>query len=1512
MRRCRFYLHGRPSQFLTDLYGALEERNPNLGMIHDILKDNDVIQQYNGKMFLYQGEDSSIALNHARRVNRRYPNLIEYEYKGQTTNKFGKGLNEKYTFKINASVLNSIKNMTFPEDIQEIYTEEASAAAEKQQRDMKIADQSLSENVRRENTSENKNTFAKEETKSESQRKAEKLKRNFKNVGVDVRVEYTNNLAPDVSADITGTGPRSADVRVSNRYFKEDDIYHEFGHAYIDLLGLKNPLIKQALKQLKGSFIESTVIDSYPNLKGAKLQKEILATAIGVEGAKIENKNPSKLQIIFNKIFRAIGKMLGIGQNAAAQLAEQMFAGEMQSEHFVGNISGFTQESKDSNKLQKKIDDVKIYTRQLKKIAENRDDSASKARAESLEETLENIKSLEDFVSFIDISAKVTSNIANKYNLLEKKLKEGEQLDSKDMADVSELNQYIRGFDILEGLETLFYEEAATMVKRTTSFDSTYDKLGAVVRQRRALEAQYIRIIIPAQADFLTPYISQEVNDDIESLIQNIREQEDIDAQVVAANRHLDTKDLKYIALKKALKENRTTEDEYKQEVVDLTIEQLEKSKAHKDKLIEILTRAHRDKTKFSFWMDPVVYSNDSAIQLFALAVKDALYKGDEKSRDYTYEVQELYNDFTKGVSGVNNVQKLYSEMLEFVTTWVRDENGTYKQIERAALIQDIDMNKYQKSKQAAIEKAKNETYFRERKDFESEELFEQYLNSIDSYTGKDGKVVYRAQTRKELYNLTRKAFGQAMGAWREKNSVPIPGAQAIMSKHESKIAAIYKKISPLKKKVNAETITDLELDELNSLEIELSNLENWRQTNYYVNPRHPDSLTPKGSLIKPSQGEKMSGNRKRADYSNPKYAAIMSDPRKKKFYEGMSKIYKDSQDKLGTAASQLGKNSFNDMSYMLPSIRKIDKDRAIEQGILATGKEWWIDGLDMTETDKHIYGQEWETIGGRERKTVPALYTNAVDAKDVSLDLTASILQFAAMANTYEAKASIQGQVQTMVDIIESRQTDLTSPSGIKIINQLAKGLGIEQPRSKEGYETNNFKHLVSFLDQNYYDQKTIKKQFSALGKTFELNKISGKLAGYTAMNALSFNLLQAFNQSVLDNIIGWSEAAAGQFIDRKSSIKGKQKYWAEGGAIADLGKMAPTSFVGQLNDEYDMIQGNFKDNVGKNKTGSAAKKLFTSDALFFLQHGAEHEVQVSRGLGMLDFMKAKDKDGNQLKNPDGSDMTMLDAHSQVNGRLKIDDRVANFDKMRYINRLHGINKRTNGVYNDFDSAHLKRHWYGKLLMLFRGWMVPGYRRRFGHYETWHADHELGALTQGTYITFYKMLRDSLKTRSSQYKNMSELEKQNIRRVSTEIYALAGTLLLGLAGAALIDPDDDEPNSWALNFLLYQNRRLQAELMFYVNPEETWRLLKSPTATVRPVENIFAFALSTLENIYYFGMGNAGGLVADKTIYYQRKSGANKKGELKWDNKLYKAVPALKGIINSKTPGEAIKWFNM
>ena len=362
----------------------------------------------------------------------------------------------------------------------------------------------------------------------------------------------------------------------------------------------------------------------------------------------------------------------------------------------------------------------------------------------------------------------------------------------------------------------------------------------------------------------------------------------------------------------------------------------------------------------------------------------------------------------------------------------------------------------------------------------------------------------------------------------------------------------------------------------------------------------------------------------------------------------------------------------------------------------------------------------------------------------------------------------------------------------------------------------------------------------------------------------------------------------------------------------------MAPTSFLGQINEMYDMVQGTFEDAIGKNVTGTKVKKLFTTDALFFLQHGAEHELQVSRGLAMLSFTKAKDKDGKQIKNKDGSNMTMLDAHKKDSkGRVRLDPKVANFDKMTFMNRLHGINKRTNGVYNDFDKMHLKRLWHGKLWMLFRGWMMPGYRRRFGHGsfltsagQKWHVDQELGTLTQGTYITFWGGLVDSIMKRRNAFADMTTLEKQNLKRTLIEVvaFATAAAILLALS----TDDDDDKENNYAINFLLYQARRLQTELGAYtpiLGTMEIFRLLEAPTATLRPIDRTFDFVNSTFKNILYFGTG--GNLVDEKHIYYQRNSGPNKRGEFKWDNKLRRLVPGLNGLEKSKTPEEMVKWFN-
>jgi hypothetical protein len=235
----------------------------------------------------------------------------------------------------------------------------------------------------------------------------------------------------------------------------------------------------------------------------------------------------------------------------------------------------------------------------------------------------------------------------------------------------------------------------------------------------------------------------------------------------------------------------------------------------------------------------------------------------------------------------------------------------------------------------------------------------------------------------------------------------------------------------------------------------------------------------------------------------------------------------------------------------------------------------------------------------------------------------------------------------------------------------------------------------------------------------------------------------------------------------------------------------------------------------------------------------------------------------------------------------------------------MHGLNKRTNGVYNDFDKAHLKRTWYGKAVLLFRGWMVPGKRRRYGHGEVWHIDQEMGTITQGTYITFYKLLRESIIKLQNQYPTLTEIEKQNVRRTMVELGAYLSTIAIFMA----LSMDDDEEKNYATTFILYQARRLQTELGAFSNPREALRLVQSPSASIRPIENAVHLFDAIWKNGLYFSSG--GNLIDEKHIYYQRTQGKFDKGDLKIQKSIEKMIPAVSAFEKSKNPQDALNWFN-
>ena len=261
--------------------------------------------------------------------------------------------------------------------------------------------------------------------------------------------------------------------------------------------------------------------------------------------------------------------------------------------------------------------------------------------------------------------------------------------------------------------------------------------------------------------------------------------------------------------------------------------------------------------------------------------------------------------------------------------------------------------------------------------------------------------------------------------------------------------------------------------------------------------------------------------------------------------------------------------------------------------------------------------------------------------------------------------------------------------------------------------------------------------------------------------------------------------------------------------------------------------------------------------------------------------------------------------------GKMSVDPRVDNFNRRDFIARMHGIARRTNQTKGDMAHTQLSRRFLGKLLGLFRGWAVPGYRRRYGHgtigdMERAQVDEELGTVAQGMYISFWNYIIRSFEKMSvrAAYSDSNIIEQQNIKRSLVEFGQMAAASIMI---SALLNIDDDD-ETWLTNFLLYQAKRYQSEVLQWTpvfGTAELLRIVKSPTATVSP----FTKGLKLLKQVAYEG-GHKLGITPDEFIFYQRRAGKYEKGDRRIEKMFMDIFPVFRGFSKTGSPREAYKWF--
>lgn len=1456
---CRFqyYNNGVKRKLYEELYHYMDNTIPEektTESVYKILRANGIAVRSRGDIYLNQAnvEHSLLEID---RINTEYPGLLNTQYIKMTPETAYSKAAPLHVLNINEYILQqiptrSLETADFISDDQTEIDQYVRLVAGKENTD----DYYLSEKARQENVSD-QSRFS--DMEKEDVERLEKvvvhLKESFATAGVTVDVEYDTEL--DVIADVK-PGEVNPIVTINPNKVKKDTAYHEFGHIYIDMLGVNDPIVSAAIEQLKNSYLYKQVQERYPELTGERLDKEVLATAIGIEGAKIVRKNPTPLQQLINRIMRAFGKLFGIKPNAAAIIAEEMFAKKLRAEKMLNPLSPYAQQSKDQQNFTEIIQNLKVrISSEIYETEQLPTQEREKTiyRLQRLKEGLDKVNRIEDLVKFVDAMGDSLAAAYTEYErIMDLPLEERASLEN--MNSMYKIKTELDALNVMQSIKrVMLVKEKEGKILDQGNFDTMEARVQSILNTALVLDKKFSDDIIPIMAQSLVGYHNKSLDPQLQAQIDNARRYK--------RTQGLDTSTIEYKELQKRHKDGDLTNKQFLDEKVKLKVEQLKnKMIPNYGAIVKQLRAAHKDKSAFSYWLDPLIYSSDTTIQLFVKAVQDAELRKNDMTRIFKSQLSNQYEKFTAGMSDFD-IAALNDDLLEEVTI---------RGMKRLAIVNPIDQDKYNNDKKAFIRELNIKYGQPTRKEGQTKEDF---------------NANYAAWILSNNYKKVRAEEAK----WDKKNSEPIDTWRAELKILREKIKNSRKKRAKLK----AQDKQDSDAYMMETMK--LKELISFKSHNYDT-----ASDSPRRDWVRP----------KKDIYTNSKYTKIQNTPRLKEYYDFILEEFQKAHKMIGV--NRMDKNPWDEFTYLMPSYRKEEIDRAKEQGVYTALKDKLKDTFTITETNDEY--STYDQNSGDINKRVPVYGVNRVESKHISKDIGSSLYRFRHMAHNYQAKSELVGQVMLFRDIIKEQDTLFTNAGGIEYIQKTAESMGFKLPLLKEG-ESYKFKHIDEWIDMVMYGEYELKQNFNILNQEISGTRLVGALNTFTAINALAFNMLQGTNQVILDNLSMMQESVAGEFMSKSNLAWAKAKYWGEGAAISDLGRFDPKTKLGKALEYFDALT-EFTDHEGNKLVGSRLRKAFDTGNLLFVQQAAEHELSTTRMLGLMDSLKGKLKDsnGNVIKNEKGEDANLYDLLViDKDGVMSVDPRVDNFNRLDFIGLIQGLSRRTNQTKGKMHSSMLSRRAHGKLVMLFRSWLLPGLRRRYGHGgftgSTIHVDEELGAVTQGMYISFWNMMTESVSNVTlpwTTYGKMTDMEKQNVKRSLVEFSAMiaAGVLVNALAGL-----DDDDEN-WAVNFTLYQAKRYQTEILQWtpgVGLKEAWRIMRSPTATVRPVED----AIDLIDQVFFKEVPHLIGVDIDpKKIYYQRRTGRFEKGDRKIRKKFEDLMPVWRGWTRTKTPGEAYKWF--
>lgn len=1257
------------------------------------------------------------------------------------------------------------------------------------------------------------------------------------------------NIQYEFNSELNAKGAfnsKTNKVTINPEIFTKDTLFHEFAHPFILSLKQENNKLYQSL--IAEAAKNANLIDAkkrlYPEATNEELLEEILVEMIGQSAAnKLENKKQKNLiQRFIDWVNELLSSFNGVTHkitlNSTINDIGDFFANSSEKINLDNDYTGFVESE---NLLQASEDEIAEIERAIEEEGIN-DETVDKWYKDIQKYIKNSIKLAESRINTKKATigaAKGSSKVARRLrNLKEiKDLINANQKVASIAHFVSEYSdeinrRYNEFYEYIDGkvknIETMSQEELSSFLERIAFFNM-FSQSNSVLKE--IANDNYLNMFANKyKAETGNSSLVDKANDSIKKLNSINKQTLEISKKVLA-----------YHTVKPLIEEAGYDATQLEKEIQPRIVEKERRIKAQRESITNAsnrganttkaeakLRRLIAEKNELEQLKAFQVFTPEAIINIMSFSSKDTSFMARHTLPMMSYKdpVAALF------------AKKLKEKLLEArdKTMDIEHRIGTmYNKLAKSYGKSLSSLSEFQDF----IEEVEEPIYGYDQDGdmgIVGYNKVKQLISEIDQAKYNSAVRNMYAEADKKYGKVKSKERGAFIGEWFSKNTEAksMEEITEIINHHKSLLAE--------------EIYTQEEYDK-------------WEKKNIYTN-----SMNQKFYMNELSRPKK-------SIYTSSKYKMLQLPQNKAKleFYNEYKAIYDELQSKIPDG---------HRVGLKLPSVHKGFNAKIIEDGVMKAGKDLLADFGKYQAQDQE-YGTS--TVDGESVREIPVYFTQFMPAENVSNDIVRSLLLFSHMANEYDAKESMQEEIHLMEQVMMNRQYGKTNSLDRNIYDQD----GDQQIKSSRDSK-NITEEFLAMIDKNFYGVKKIKAEMMGIA----VDKISDTMMGWQALSALGgFRPLKAIANNTQANLMVLTEAAAAKYIDTKSYALGKKYYWLKSKAmLKDMVNpvMTGKSLQTQLIEKFDVLKGEFVNELGRVETGSISKKIANQRLMFFTQKISEHEAQISAFFGMLHF--------NKVKNASGVEVPLIDAFElDSEGLLSIKKGYDFSEKdVRILrNKISALSDRLYGVYNDFDASSAQRLFWVRSVFMFRKFMPPGFARRF---KSLSYDYQLGDTTEGMYRSYYNSIRDGVLQEGVKglmriVKNgasMTPLQKENSKRTRAE----AMLMILFWAATSILESymdDDDEfkrlsddsIKKRAIYGLQYEFVRLGTELRTYAGPTDLMRVISTPSVNATYIERI-------MKLVHQMG---------SPTEVYQRRQGLWEKGDLK----ILAKLSALFGITGNE-----------